>query len=220
MFPEAEIVAVVNGASETWMQPQVYDDNDVIVIRSKPGLLTALQFGYKYVAKNYPDLPVVRLDTAEHPLEHIPAMLQELRRAPDVKMIIGDLSFEIGRTLAAGTMDATAHLVVVPEIYRAASGGALPISGAHGFQAFATGADCALALAIADLIVDDVSERLGKTIGWGFDGAMALGALYAQLNPRILPVPAEQMRDRSTVKIMAQIEGAMQIVTSFERIRS
>lgn len=165
--------------------------------------------GYSKVADDYPERIIVRLDTAEHPIVAIPDLI---RTATETRgMVIGDLRFDEA-TMRTGSVDEFAHLDLFPELYDQTTGGKLKISCAHGFQVFAPGI-CGRILPLALQIVEKTREKEGKSVAWGFDGAMALGAIACKdiIPVTVFPVQAEKMRDRSREKVASQFSGALKI---------
>lgn len=177
------------------------------VISCGKGLLSTLVDGYQYCLNNFPDHTIVRLDTAEHPVEAISTLLNEIEQGAD--MVIGDLDFSGGSHLRESSVDQFAHLDLFPILYGQYTNGKLPLSCAHGFQVFAPG-KLAPIFKGAKKIVAEVEENIGH-IEWGFDGAMALSAHMQELNVKIVKVPAETLRDRPRKKIGEQFDRALRM---------
>ena len=186
------------------------------VVAEAKGLLGTLIAGYTAVLEKYPGaLTVVRLDTAEHPPEAIPALVE---LANDSKgMVIGDLSFTED-TLSRGSVDEFAHLDIFPELYRQTTNGQISISCAHGFQAFAPGVLLPV-LTEAQKIVRLVEEKTKVNVQWGFDGAMVLGAVRAGVPVRIKNIQAETLRDREPAKVAKQFSQALTVCRAFHDLQ-
>lgn len=186
------------------------------IISLGKGLKSALVDGYSYAVNNYPDSFVVRLDTAEHPVEYIQTLLDKADEAGRI-MIIGDLDFSGGDHLREGSIDQFAHLDLFPILYGQYSQGKLPISCAHGFQVFSPGV-CEKVLLGALEIVTEVEKELGASAEWGFDGAMALSAYNLGVPVSIVKVSAETRRDRDRKKVADQFDRALRMCRAAERV--
>ncbi len=182
-------------------------------VSSETGLLAALVEGYN-VATGLTDHTIVRLDTAEHPVSFIRTLAETAERIDG--MAIGDLEFGPD-TLKEGSLDEFAHLDIWPTLYGQYTQGKLPLSCAHGFQAFAPWV-CVEILKAARDIVSDVEAELDASITWGFDGAMALAAWGLGIPVEIVKVPAEKMRDRPRQKIVDQFSNALRMCRAASRI--
>jgi hypothetical protein len=207
----ATLIPVLNGLPKEQLESivsEVLPKFKPIVSEAK-NLRGALESGYCRVIRNYPECYVVRLDTAEHPPEYIPQLLEVAEQ--NQGMVIGDLTFD-EKTLVPNTMDELVHLDIFPALYGQFSWGKLRISCAHGFQVFAP-YKCSRVFAGAERIVGQAERELGSAIGWGFDGAMALSA-SCSLVPTpvdIVKVPAETVRNRDRKKIAIQFENALRM---------
>lgn len=221
VVPDAIVVPVVNGLSEsefadaerTWWADCVSDDV-LVCAREAQGLLSTLQAGYSAIAQTYRDTPIVRLDTAEHPIEEIPRLA---RAAMDCGgMAIGDLAFD-EHTLRKGSVDEFAHRDLFPTLFRETTSGRLAISCAHDFQAFAPGR-LAGVFHGASLIRRRVELKKVHPIEWGFDAAMALAAVGLDVPVTVCPVQATTLRDRPRAKIAVQFSRALQMCLAARQI--
>lgn len=204
LYPEARIVPILNGSdrgvlerAEISLRALGYDP----IVVSGQGLFAALLEGYDIVSRRYPDSMIVRIDTEEHPLEKISALA---KRAEEIGgFVVGDLEFD-GSTLIEGTLDWDAHMRIFPELYSHATNGKLPLSCAHGFQAFAPGVLSIEILAEARVVLNEVIRRLGYMPRYGLDGLMAICCSRKFPVERIL-IPAITLRNRTLEKINEQI---------------
>lgn len=172
-----------------------------------PGQLNALVAGYRFVLVNHGDATIVRLDTNEHPIEMIPTLVQTVRDHGG--MAIGNLRFGL-TTIAPGVLDALFH-VVCRTLYETATHGALPLLGAHGFQAFAPGV-CADVLEAALVITDAANRDGGPPLQWGLCGAMAMGADGIGAAVHLIEITATQPRSRPAEKVAAQLNDFIRTV--------
>lgn len=216
-MPDGEIMPIINGLSEVVVE---HCADMAAKLGFRPlistgvvgkGLYAALYDGYQEAIKIARG-PIIRLDTAEHPPEYIPQLLEALKTAD---MVIGDLTFT-EKTLRPGSPDERAHLVTFPEMYGEVTGGKLRISCAHGFQGFQSRSALELIFWRAAWRMHQVMEREGP-ISWGMDGAMALAACKGHWDVRISPVPAEKLRDRPEAKIKEQERTARLLIDVFNR---
>ncbi len=208
-LPKAVIVPILNGlplAELATIAGKVSGSCEPVVAADARGLLDTLIAGYVRVLGQYPLATVVRLDTAEHPVTDIPRLIEVAINING--MAIGDLEFEPG-TLRSDSIDEFAHLDLFPELYRQTTRGKLSISCAHGYQAFAPGVLRAV-LTAAQCIVHRVQQELGP-ISWGFDGAMALGAVGIGTPVTVEKVEAQVLRDRPRAKVASQFAGALRM---------
>ncbi|MEK9184078.1 MAG: hypothetical protein AAB890_03340, partial [Patescibacteria group bacterium] len=184
--PQAKLIPVLNGlsAGEAQKLSKKLEGLFFPVTSFGRGLLSTLVDGYQYCLNNFPDHVIVRLDTAEHPVEAIPALLREIERGAD--MVIGDLDFSKGcfQYLRENSIDEFAHLDLFPALYGQFTRGKLPLSCAHGFQVFAPG-KLASIFEEAKNVVAEVEKEVGH-VEWGFDGAMALSAYHLGMNVEIV----------------------------------
>jgi len=214
--PQATLVPILNGSSAEKLQaiagrlPTRFDP----VVSDTMGVFAALRAGYDYVVEQYPNMPVVRIDTAEHPLRYIQALLESATVRHG--MAIGDLLFG-PETLRSNSIDEFTNLNLFPELYRHFTGGQLALSGAYGFQAFAAGA-CAKAYTGALQIVAEAKRETGGSMLWGFDAAMILGALGAGVATQVQLIPAEELRDRPREKIAKQLVDTLAICCAANRL--
>jgi hypothetical protein len=209
--PDAVIFPILNGAPAPKLKAAAgkLTDCQPIIAAGARGLLDTLLIGYQTVLRDYNggQACVVRLDPSEHQPSAIPSLIEAAKRARG--MAIGDLRFG-SATLRPGSIDEFAQLDLFPALYRFATGGVLPLSGAHGFQVFAPDV-LAQVLTSAQKIVALAGRRSQQPVLWGFDGAMALGAVGAGVPVVIRPVEAQVLRDRSRQKVAVQFEQAMQL---------
>lgn len=205
------LVPVINGVSDA-------DDRNRIVTGISPlfepaittageGLVSALVAGYQHVLANYPDAAIVRLDTDEHPIALVPTLVQWAHECHG--MAIGNLRVT-PELLISGSADALFH-AACPVLYGTASHRALPLSGVHGFQAFAPGA-CADVLEAALLMVERANRDGGPPLQWGLDGAMAMGAVAIGTPVYIANILATQPRQRPAEKVADQLNDFIRTV--------
>lgn len=213
-----KLIPILNGLPEGEVQDLSEKLEELFspVISLGKGLLSTLVDGYRYCLDNFPDHNIVRLDTAEHPVEAISTLLNEIEQGAD--MVIGDLDFSKGSHLREGSVDEFAHLDLFPILYGQYTNGKLPLSCAHGFQVFAPG-KLAPIFEGAKKIVAEVEKEIGH-IEWGFDGAMALSAHMQGLSVKIVKVPAETLRDRPRKKIGEQFDRALRICRAAETLKT
>jgi len=176
------------------------DDACHSTISTGKGVAAAFVTGYKEVVQCYPDAIVVRLDTAEHPVDRIPELIEKVKKVGG--MVIGDLSFT-KETLIPGTFDRFLHLQLFPALYRALTKNQVAVSCAFGFNVFAPGV-CGRILDGALAIMEKAGELLETPMQWGFDGAMVLSALKEGTSVIVHPVPATTVRNRAVEKGLAQ----------------
>ena len=211
--PNATLVTILNGPNtdELWdIAAHCIDHGLVPVISTDPrGLLGAFVTGYEFLGGKYPDSPIVRLDTAEHPPEFIPELLQELEQ---YEMVIGDLDFAAGNHLIHNSVDEFAHRDLFPMLFSLFTHGKLKLSCAHGFQAFRSGWGAAFILKAALRIVGSVEHSEDEVLTWGLDGAMALGAIARAYKTVVHPVPSESVRNRETRKVAHQTDNALRML--------
>ena len=210
VVPDAIVRPILNGLTDTELDAAAMrSEGDPIIAHGAQGLRSTLSAGYEAIRwhHSHGTLPIVRLDTAEHPPEVIPDLA---RAAIECRgMAIGDLTFD-EHTLREGSVDAFAHLHLFPDLYRQMTGGQLSLSCAHGFQAFAPGVmDRVFEQAMR--IVTWASFDASEPIEWGFDGAMALAAVGLGIPIVVQPVRATVLRDRETAKIAQQFRRALQM---------
>ncbi len=211
--PNALIVPALNGPDRakltnlTW-EMRKHNSNVIPVCSFEPGLLNALIAGYRCVLdiirmRKLGNVPIVRLDTAEHDPRCISSLVQE---AIDGRVVVGDLVFT-DKTLLPGTPDYDAHLREWPEMFGAATGNRLGFSCAHGLSFFGAGTLETVfqgALKLKRVVEEDFKE---KPL-WGWDSAMFLSAVGEGLTVKRVAVPATQVRNRSLEKIDAQRQAA------------
>ncbi len=190
-----------------------------IILTSNPGLNSALIAGYKEAIKQYPDYAIIRMDTDEHPVGYIEKLLKEVEN--NNGMVIGDLKFKVDNTLVKGSADYFVNLFLFPLLYGQYTDGRLPLTCAHGFQAFAPHI-CETILNNAEKITNQVKETF-IDCEWGFDGAMALAAHHLTNNKaigdvRIIEVPAEKERNRVEEKVVDQLIWAIRICCASRKI--
>lgn len=184
------------------------------------GLAGALRAGYDTaVLCGGSEETIVRLDTAEHPI----CKIRDLCRALEEKradMVIGDLDFSHSSNgLIYGSADEVMHRDVFPELYGQTSGGKLRLSCAHGFQLFRGKNVLRCVLDKAMLIHAEVERARGEEVSWGFDGMIALGAIAAGLNVKVVPVPAMSPRNRPREKIAKQFADALSVCRAFDKLK-
>ena len=172
-----------------------------------PGQLNALVAGYRYALAHYCKATIVRLDTNEHPVAMIPTLVQRVRDHGG--MAIGNVRFS-PKTIVPGSPDEFFH-VVCRTLYETATHGALPLSGAHGFQAFAPDV-CAEVLEAALLIIERANRDGGPPLGWGLCGAMAMGAVAIGTPVYLADLLATQPRNRPAEKVAAQLQDFIRTV--------
>lgn len=216
LYPQAHIVPVLNGINLDELQrvaQEISTDYEPVVSEGE-GVVAVLRDGYRYVLQYYPDLPVVRLDTDEHPIEKIPDLLACAEKARG--MCVGDLEFS-DTTLRSGSVDEFINLNLFPHLFRHFTGGKLELSGAYGFQAFAAGALKTIFEA-AEKIIKEAAAEANHPLKWGFEAAMILGALSQNVPVVIEKIPAESLRDRPTLKISQQIADTLAVFCAANRL--
>ena len=175
------------------------------------GLVRVLNHGYSHISVMYPELPIVRIDPREHPVDAIDFLVD--KAVKDQTMIVADLSFD-SNTIVQGSPDHAAHTWVFPGIYSVATGRFdLGVSCAHGFQFFPPGRKCGQIAKLALDILQEAANEAKSSISWGWDGAMILAAAYLQryclvsAGVRIIrcPVQAIEIRDRELQKVTGQL---------------
>jgi hypothetical protein len=205
-YPTAIIIPVLNGLAGknlTEARKQAKNLGLTPALSKKKGLLSALVTGYE-TAFEVTSGPIIRMDTAEHPPEKILDLVQ-ISLAKKA-MIIGDLDFSDGG-LVSGTADEILHLDAFPKLYSKTTGGKLSISAAHGFQIFPDAKTCKKIFINARKVVQAVAKDIGP-ISWGFDGAMALGAIASGIPVRVVKIPASTIRHRPPQKVADQYLAA------------
>ncbi|MDD3774126.1 MAG: hypothetical protein PHW50_02510 [Patescibacteria group bacterium] len=217
MYPGIEVVAMVNGGTKYEMQEAAQTALPGIIpfITLSKGVVASLLKSYEHIIANYPDdQSVVRLDTAEHPIEYVAALAAKAEEIGG--MTIGDLDFAAGG-LVPGSLDEAIHLIVFPEMYNYFSGGHFSISCAHGFQAYG-GKVFETIVNGAWKIVQEAERKLGTFPQWGLDGAMALSAAMQNIPVEVIPVPAMSKRNRPTPKVFQQWEANYNICLAAEKV--
>jgi hypothetical protein len=184
-----------------------------IVAAGAKNLVDTLTYGYGNINyHNQSDSLVVRLDTAEHPPEFIPQLVQTVMEQGG--MVIGDLMFPEG-TLRSESVDEFVHLDAFPGLYDQMTNGKVRMSCAHGYQAFAPGC-CRKIFSAAWRIVEEVKKS--GSVQFGFDGAMALAAAGLGEVITIVHVPAETLRDRKRAKIANQFANALRMCLAARKL--
>jgi hypothetical protein len=208
--PDATLVSILNGLpikELNELSEQVISTTTLlpVISRDERGLLGTLISGYQY-ALDIATGPIIRLDTAEHPPEKILELVEVALR--NNSMVIGDLDFSTGG-LREESIDEFAHLDLFPTLYSQTTKDKLSISCAHGFQVFPNKIQCDAAFLNTLEIVNEVEHELEQPVIWGFDGAIALGAVAANINVKVMNVAAKTVRDRPRQKVAKQFNGAL-----------
>lgn len=212
--PNATVVPVINGTdNEARAEELVMSGRELglapTYTMSPLKLRGALMAGYKSVARDWSDATIVRLDTAEHPPEYIPRLAA---RAENISgMVIGDLTFTED-LLPPDSREREAHHVDFPNLYRRACG--VPLSAAHGFQAFAPGIIHRLLRAVRPIY--EILDRHESCPTWGFDAAAVLAARHLNIPVERIEIPGEVARDRSVDKIDLQLANAQNLCAAFK----
>ncbi|MFA6422657.1 MAG: hypothetical protein WCV92_04635 [Candidatus Buchananbacteria bacterium] len=219
---DTEVVPILNGfqteegacdaerlATELGFQPIVTSPR----FDCLSGLAAALRQGYEYASRNDAEV-VVRLDTAEHPVNQIAGLVQA---AIEIQgLAIGDLDFTgCPDLLDPESPEGFAHDHAFKELYRQTTKRQLCLSCAHGFQVIWRPSISKM-LTEVDEIFNQVALDLMATvqteeIGWGFDGAWALSALAAKVPTTVVQVPAINKRDRPSAKVGKQLANALRV---------
>lgn len=197
--PAEELDRIAKEISNDWCKP--------IIAEKATSLMEVLMAGYSHVLDSFPETMVVRLDTAEHPINSINRLVYAANALGG--MIIGDLEFD-DSTLKEESIDRFIHLEIFPELYRQTTDGKLVLSCAHGFQVFPRGTLKPIFEA-AQKIIEFAKEKSGEEIKWGLDGAMALGALLADIPVNVEKVSAIEPRNRTGEAIAKQYRNALRI---------
>jgi hypothetical protein len=216
-YPEAALIPVLNGKNREKLE-------QIAKALTKPfkplmvtgeGLLAAMFEGYEHIAQESGGETVVKLDTAEHPIEWIKQLAVQ---AETIKgFVVGDLEFTDPKLLVEGTSDWFAHTHVFPALYAAATRKKLPLSGAHGFQAFGPGV-LPVVLARAKDILKEVEQCWGSKPRFGLDGALALSAALQGLPVKRIAIPGSIKRNRPVDKIAEQTDAAIKMCLASERV--
>ncbi len=179
------------------------------------GLFGTLLYGYGAVAKTYPNATTVRMDNAEHSIAAIPELATPARETGG--MVVGDLCFD-DTTLLPNTPDWYAHEIVWPGIAHMVSPTSqLPLSCAHGFQAFGPRVLSKIFVRLNQMI--EYMSLRGPQPKWGLDFGMVCSALLANVPVNIYPVRAESLRNRDLGKIADQLSAAATWVSAYAHIR-
>lgn len=210
-LPEDTVfIPILNGDTRKnliLMQNQARDNGFMPVVSLEKGLLPTLVAGYRTIISRYPLSIVVRIDTAEHDLSFIERLAEEASESNG--MVIGDLEFS-PKTLIEGTPDWFIHLKVFPLMYGQFSEGKLPLSCAHGFNAFAPGVISGIFDRTIE-IIRAAEQEFSSSLPWGFDAAIALAAYQSGVPIKIVYVPAQSVRNRDPEKIAAQFSETLMI---------
>lgn len=198
------LIPVINGFDDKEQQAQAVGKLSQllrpIIVDGNPGQLHALRHGYEAVKEGYPLSTVVRMDTNEHPIEMIPVLAHEARACGG--MAIANLKF--GPGLVTPGSPEELFLAACPVLYGKATTNLLPLSGAHGFQAFAPDMLADIYEA-AEEIVDRAHTESGPRLRWGLCGAMAMGAVGIDVPVKLIDLEAAKSRNRPAEKIAAQL---------------
>ncbi len=211
MYPEAMLVPILNGKDQEMLR-QISRSlkkpfNPVVV--GGQGLLQATLEGYESITNFWGNDPVIKLDTAEHPLEWIGPLAERAKKING--FVVGDLDFSGNpELLVEGTPDWFAHVFVFPSLYGRATRGLLPLSCAHGFQAFAAGVLPRILAEIRTLL-QDVKQRWGEKPRYGLDGAAALAAVGLSIPVERILVPGYLKRNRPAPKVGEQTDAAIRM---------
>lgn len=207
--PEATIVPVINGTADEAAAEELVKDGRELGLAptytmSPLKLRGALMAGYKLITRARPGATIVRLDTAEHPPEHIPRLAD---RAEEIGgMVIGDLTFT-PKLMPENSREWSAHHEDFPQLYNRHC--SLPLSGAHGFQAFAPGIIPRLLRAVRPIY--EILDRRESPPTWGFDAAAVLAARRLNIPVERIEIPGEVARDRPVDKIEQQLANAHEL---------
>ena len=207
--PKATVVPVINGTDDEARAEELVKGGREFGLAptytmSPLKLRGALMAGYKLVTRARPDATVVRLDTAEHPPKHIPRLAD---RAEDIGgMVIGDLTFTED-LMPPDSRERQAHHVDFPSLYRRHCG--VPLSAAHGFQAFAPGIIPRLLRAVRPIY--EILDRRASPPTWGFDAAAVFAARRLNIPVERIEVPGEVPRNRPVGKIEEQLANAREL---------
>lgn len=205
LYPTAQVVAVVNGGNP----PELPSRERFTVLRSeRDGVVGALTVGYQYCMERDDLDVVVRLDTAEHPLEQIQEVAD---RAAAGGGCIGDL--DCRSVQVVGSVDEYAQSDVVPALFAAATGGGLVLGGAHGMQGW-RGDKLEVVFGEAASIHAAAAERFDGPLRWGFDAAMALAGLEHCEPLEVRRIDAEGPRNRQRSKVTAQVAAIAAVACS------
>jgi hypothetical protein len=215
-YPEAVIAPILNGPDQAMLRlvaERLEAPFWPVVVKGQ-GLLLATLEGYEALTEQFPDHTIVKIDTAEHPIQKIETLA---KRAENIAgFVVGDLEFD-ERTLVTGTPDWYVHLHTFPLLYGLATKGKLSLSCAHGFQAFGPGV-CKQALTAAKRILAEIERQWGSMPRFGLDGAMALACSVQGISVERIGIPAITLRNRDAAKIDEQTRAHMQICLAGTKI--
>lgn len=197
------VVALVNGP-----QPAPVSRNDITIVQSPVlGLAPSLRYGYRAAAAL--GEVVVRIDTAENPVEEIVALA---KIASTHGAAVCDLLFD-PTSLREGSADEHSQLDVFPTMFRLFTQDKLSLSGTHGFQAWRSDV-LQEVLPVAEELWDRASGP-NNAMAWGFDAAMVLAADLVGRTPVVITRPAIALRDRPRLKIAKQHEAVLRVLIEY-----
>ena len=120
------LVPIINGVNPEelkWISAGLHPKLTPAPVSGGPGLHHALIAGYQHVIASYPNAAIVKMDTNEHPVELVPALVE--RACACGGMAIGNLTF--APAAVAGSPDEL-FLAVCPTLYATATKGKLKVA--------------------------------------------------------------------------------------------
>lgn len=221
--PEAMIVPMINGLTgeEIGKLPPLPKLGAWVHLRVSGGD-SALRVMYdmynSFWQCGYRDLPLVRMDNAEHPVADIATLLERLAKNPDASVAIGDIGV-IGKNLIEGSFDWQAHRLVFPELFAMATSGKVRVSCGYGFFAFRSVDTMLSIFEIAKRIVASANATAVPSLRWGMDAAMVLGAVVLDRKIDVLPlVPEPGIRNRHDDVVQAQLHATIAMMDAAHRL--
>ena len=208
--PRVHVAVVVNGGTENQRRGAAATNanhgRSCTTVTTSAGFNTAVLAGVR-TAINLGADRVVRIDTAEHPLTQIMASFAML---DDADVVVRDLVFD-ERTLRSGTADEYHNLEVIPTLLSRFTGGALSLTGAHGFMGFRGELLAAVVTEVENLLARAEATR-GTQLMWGIDTALAVVAERSGCRVNVEAIPATVLRDRSTAKCAQQLHDTLDLM--------
>lgn len=202
-LPTAQVVAVLNGPAVSPAPARCIDW--LHVLRTAAGFNTACLAGLTHAADLGADR-IVRVDTAEHDLTLLPAMLTALGSAD---VVVADLTYPPA-LMPRGTVERVCHDVLLPALTSSASGGAVTLGGAHGLIAWRSGT-----LRAALPTVRTALRQLGTAApAWAADTALVVAAARAGARVQVMHVPAGTPRHRPAAKCREQVAATAALLTA------
>ena len=187
------------------------------IISESKGLTQVLLDGYRKLVSLHADhgaihdtSMIVRMDTNEHPIELITALV-ELSR--------GNLAI-YGRKLDgenASVEEINANNFLWPKTYEAFTNERLSLSNTHGFQAFDV-KTLENILPVVEKIIFETEAIIGEKLSWGMDAIMALAAVSQRLYSGQFFYYINEMRSRPKEKIDEQFRNHINLLIVARKI--